>query len=636
MTNQTVYPYGTEGSLPSSIGIINDITTGGADKALSAEMGKQIGDVLYEDVYEVKNLSIYTLQSYSLGASDWRSTGKHRAIPVTPGDVYRITVYSTEVSGAFYGFFTNSYTVPTSASSPRPYVQGTDRQWVGISDEDFQEQGYVNKSVEITVPATTAYLIICPKDGLQYNTTWTVERKTTRMALVTKSSIVNNTTDGGTDVPLSAEVGKHLASEMNKVFVSTDVEIPSATVNWMINSQNKWQNSGQHKAVAVIPGSKIRLRSVNSQQPGNFYAWLTSAYTVPPTAGDSAPYAGGYTERNYSYDEHGWYEWIVPADAAWLYIVVKNGDGYTSDWIVQTISAISTTEAFEQYVWPQGDEYAKHEYSGPLVKIQEKHKVAASQVTTVTSQSFQGGACYGDYLFMFTENNTTCWVYNLLTGTLLQTINIPSEERGFVSQCHCNTVNFGTEKYDDDDQFPLIYVSTGYASGGYSGALVYRIVVNTESDVTTYSLTLVQTVRIPSNWSEFIVGKDGDCYIKTEDNGIVYYRMRMPKLSQGDVTLDFVNALSVCHLTPQPSWYNGSRNQGHIYHNGKIYLVSGVPTSETSLFIVINLSTGEREVEIDLYNTLGLHSEPEALFIWDGRFCIAFRSNANVYALYFE
>lgn len=40
MANTTVYPYGTGGSLPSSIGIINDLTTGGADNALAAEQGK--------------------------------------------------------------------------------------------------------------------------------------------------------------------------------------------------------------------------------------------------------------------------------------------------------------------------------------------------------------------------------------------------------------------------------------------------------------------------------------------------------------------------------------------------------------------------------------------------------------------
>mgnify|MGYP006874643609 CR=1 FL=1 len=44
MSNKTVYPFGTDGQLPSSVGIINDLITGGADKALSAEMGKELGD----------------------------------------------------------------------------------------------------------------------------------------------------------------------------------------------------------------------------------------------------------------------------------------------------------------------------------------------------------------------------------------------------------------------------------------------------------------------------------------------------------------------------------------------------------------------------------------------------------------
>lgn len=47
MANQTIYPFGPDGSLPESIGIINDLTTGGVDKALSAEMGKSIG--MYTD-----------------------------------------------------------------------------------------------------------------------------------------------------------------------------------------------------------------------------------------------------------------------------------------------------------------------------------------------------------------------------------------------------------------------------------------------------------------------------------------------------------------------------------------------------------------------------------------------------------
>lgn len=53
MANSTVYPYGTGGSLPSSIGLINDLKTGGADKALAAQQG-----VVLSDMITTRNLSV--------------------------------------------------------------------------------------------------------------------------------------------------------------------------------------------------------------------------------------------------------------------------------------------------------------------------------------------------------------------------------------------------------------------------------------------------------------------------------------------------------------------------------------------------------------------------------------------------
>lgn len=43
MANSTIYPYGTGGYASSGNGIVNDLSTGGADKALSAAMGKLLG-----------------------------------------------------------------------------------------------------------------------------------------------------------------------------------------------------------------------------------------------------------------------------------------------------------------------------------------------------------------------------------------------------------------------------------------------------------------------------------------------------------------------------------------------------------------------------------------------------------------
>ena len=117
--------------------------------------------------------------------------------------------------------------------------------------------------------------------------------------------------------------------------------------------------------------------------------------------------------------------------------------------------------------------------------------------------------------------------------------------------------------------------------------------------------------------------------------------MNMPTLSQGDVTFNLEQALEVYQFTQQPAWFKGSRNQNRFYKDGKMYVVSGTPTnpktssSERSLFMVFDMATRTREVVIDLQD-LGLNSEPETVFIWNGHICIAFRNLANVYALYFE
>lgn len=64
MANETLYPYGTGGQLPSNIGIVNDLTTGGADKALSAEQGKILaqyaflGSGTFADAYDKAKTTI--------------------------------------------------------------------------------------------------------------------------------------------------------------------------------------------------------------------------------------------------------------------------------------------------------------------------------------------------------------------------------------------------------------------------------------------------------------------------------------------------------------------------------------------------------------------------------------------------
>lgn len=242
------------------------------------------------------------------------------------------------------------------------------------------------------------------------------------------------------------------------------------------------------------------------------------------------------------------------------------------------------------------------------------------EIMPLSARFSQGGDCWGDYFFQFSKNNTEVRVYDLSLKTLVQTIRITSSLGGFVSNCHCNTVCFGTEYYDAEDIFPLIYVSTGYSSDGYTGALVYRIAQHNG----VFFITLVQTIKFPvdkSSWTEFIPAGEFAYLCYTSER--VIFKVPMPTLKDGDLTISRADAIETFQFTPQPDWMSTSRNQDRMFYQGKILFVSGVPPGEASVFVVLNLETRERERIIDLKKS-GLTSESESIFVWRGDICVAF------------
>ena len=258
--------------------------------------------------------------------------------------------------------------------------------------------------------------------------------------------------------------------------------------------------------------------------------------------------------------------------------------------------------------------------AGNTEATEYEDSIEFEEIMPLSARFSQGGDCWGDYFFQFTKNNAEVRVYDLSLKTLVQTIRITSSLGGFVPNCHCNTVCFGTEYYDADDIFPLIYVSTGYASGGYTGALVYRITQHNG----VFFITLVQTIKFPvdkSSWTEFIPAGEFAYLCYTSER--VIFKVCMPKLKDGDLIISRTDAIETFQFSPQPDWMFTSRNQDRMFYQGKILFVSGVPPGEASVFVVLNLETRERERIID-FKKNGLTSESESIFIWQGDICVAF------------
>lgn len=232
----------------------------------------------------------------------------------------------------------------------------------------------------------------------------------------------------------------------------------------------------------------------------------------------------------------------------------------------------------------------------------------------------QGGACWEDYFFQFSNENRIVRIYDLDQKKLLQTYQLEEKDRGFVPNCHCNSVCFGSEFYSTSDEFPLLYVSTGYAKNGYSGALAYRILKNKGE----FSLSLVQTLRFPSfngvSWTEYIPSSNSSFLCC----GNAVYVIPSPSFKEGDIIITQKDTVETIILPKRPEWISSSRGQGHLYYEGRILLTAGVPqTGEESVLLDYNLEKRRLEAIIN-FKDLGIHSESESIFFWNNHLCIAF------------
>lgn len=107
MANTTIYPFGTDGQLPSDIGIVNDLTTGGINKALSAEMGKVLGQRTEYPMEKVQPSESGTIKDTN--GSDWAIGGYWRTpyVIIDPNKPVYAVGDSNNNSVAFVAFYNN-------------------------------------------------------------------------------------------------------------------------------------------------------------------------------------------------------------------------------------------------------------------------------------------------------------------------------------------------------------------------------------------------------------------------------------------------------------------------------------------------------------------------------------------------
>lgn len=334
MANRIVYPYGTGGSLPASIGIINDAYTGGADKAWSAEQGKITANDLFlirsSDV-DFTNLYHYT-KWYIYTDNKWKHASGGDAIyvlpEIIPGKTYRVYAKTTTADIALL------------ASTSR---------------EDGSYPDYcVGYSGKIIVAAGTFYEFTAPEDAhylyFLLKTSGGVE----------KDSVMKQVLDN---------IESAIPKTMQEIALINSKEIDTSSLTkvngWRIVDGSTWSaipGSGTLYQSVFIPLTHGSTYYVNGNTTGGYCTVLSS---TTRTHGSTPSFSTGYS-KTIRVNPGSIYTFTAPEDGNYLYLEVRvNGNdrdlfALASVPISEQLAGISSetdkvrdsfTAPYERYAW---------------------------------------------------------------------------------------------------------------------------------------------------------------------------------------------------------------------------------------------------------------------------------------------
>lgn len=233
-------------------------------------------------------------------------------------------------------------------------------------------------------------------------------------------------------------------------------------------------------------------------------------------------------------------------------------------------------------------------------------------LTSTSKNSTQGFAIYGNMLFNCHHSNDVIDVFNLETQEKVTSINLKPE-----TIVHCNNVNFGSEFYDEDDKYPLLYIQ----QRGYACKLnAYRIVCNGDSII---GAEKVQTISFEEcEWCSNAIDITNSLLY-----GIYRYKQRnyisafkLPSAKKGDLSIHPTSALKSYYL-PAMAVLQDTAFKGNF-----LYWVNG-HNQEGQLWRIDITDKTARMIDLTKY---GLNEEPEGIDIYNNNIIVSFL-NTSLY-----
>lgn len=418
---------------------------------------------------------------------------------------------------------------------------------------------------------------------------------------------------------------------------------------WQYGSGISLVDNGNHNAVITVNASsagRVGFK-VNSAEGSELHisyhiektttkggSWaigsaFNSAWSSITATSGTAANSSGVTSEDVEFS------FIVPSGTCYIYMSGSNY--YASGAQTLTITefkawtTVGISELRDEIETLEGYAFQPSSY----IPIKEGYE---SYMSVAAHGTGQGSAVYGDYFVQGFTYAGSIKIYDMSAKTLVQTVDMPTISN---NRTHANTMSFSGTKYDSGDDFPLLYVCSGYTnstSSSTSHVYVVRIAGTRGSWTTELIQTITLDFGLVNRWTEWVCDPvNSRAWIN--GSGIdKYICVAIPDISESAVTINAETPI-IDHFNTKTfalGLSTKSSGQGRFFYHNRVYWVSGVPSYEgegdESLYVVVdNTLTHCTEAVVPLKN-FGLSSgtsdtyEPEGCFIWNDEFYVAYRT----------
>ncbi len=241
----------------------------------------------------------------------------------------------------------------------------------------------------------------------------------------------------------------------------------------------------------------------------------------------------------------------------------------------------------------------------------------------------QSAACYGDYAFLISNKMINVRVFNMRNNTRIFDLK-DQAPLGTGTIYHCNQACFGTQKYSEEDYFPLLYISQHQNKNNRSFIQVFRVLptsAGSGQEFTAFTFDKIQTIYFPILTDDNSLG-NVNAVIDTDNHYIYTYSRNNNSTAEnyGKCKIskfNLPNALESTSFTLSDSDILDSyfiptqafNMQGGAYHNGLLYIGRGSPAAKYVELHVVDLANKRLWFSVDLLNN-GFRWEPEGAYFY--------------------